>query len=125
MTLSAGRNLNFRNFQLHHFTTNASHLAKTDGFGENKFPHHNVWCKDTQRFHQIYLNYWGNIMYPENDDELRNYFIAYSAFPRRYIETAMGLVGESINKHVKEPIILTQISYLRNNCTSKYSMQPG
>ena len=105
MSVSNANNRHFRDWAPHHLTSNANHLEKTFGFDPNELPHHQVWDEIRQKWRQTYLNYCGAEMDPMTDDNLIEMLYLYGNFPRRYTESAMGIIGELINSHLTDPVI--------------------
>ena len=89
MSVSAGNHRHFRDWALHHFTSNANHLEKTFGFDSNKLPHHQVWDEDRQKWRPVYLNYCRAEIDPVTNKALNEMFQLYCTLLRKYTESAI------------------------------------
>jgi hypothetical protein len=64
-----------------------------------------VWDEDRQIWRQVYLNYCGAEIDPTTDEGLNEMMQLYALLPRKYTESAMGMIGELINSHLTDPVI--------------------
>ena len=116
-------------FTANQLATNAKHLAKTAGFDEGRLPRHQVFDNVLQRYRQVPLNAWGNVIInPDTDADIRNFMEEYAKLPKRMFQKAIHRVTEIINESLSEPIVFSNEEHLSSliivtDVGSRYSIE--